>query len=61
MTTPPTPPLARRETVATCGVCGESVTLLEAPLHAEDHAQRGEYPSPAPPRPTSAVRGRSGS
>lgn len=30
---------------ATCRVCGEEVALPLAPLHAEDHAQRGEYPS----------------
>jgi hypothetical protein len=33
--------------VARCLVCGEEVTLLEAPLHAEDHAQRGEFPPSA--------------
>lgn len=31
---------------ATCLVCGATVTRMEAPLHAEDHAQRGEYPTP---------------
>lgn len=29
---------------AECRVCGEQMTRLEAPLHAEDHAVRGEYP-----------------
>lgn len=39
--------------VATCRVCGETVSLIEAPLHIEDHAQRGEFPEPVPagPRP----------
>lgn len=27
-----------------CRVCGSVVTELEAPLHAEDHAQAGEFP-----------------
>ena len=30
---------------AECLVCGERVSLVVAPLHAEDHAQRGEYPA----------------
>lgn len=34
--------------IATCLVCGEQVTHLEAPLHAEDHAQRGEFPDAGP-------------
>jgi hypothetical protein len=34
---------------AECRVCGALVTRLEAPLHIEDHALRGEFPtSPAP-------------
>jgi len=40
--------------VATCRVCGEQVTRLFANLHAEDHAQRGEFPGmteTAPPGP----------
>lgn len=28
-----------------CRVCGERVTVLMAPLHIEDHKQRGEFPS----------------
>lgn len=31
---------------ATCLVCGATVARIEAPLHAEDHAQRGEFPVP---------------
>lgn len=31
-------------TEATCKVCGEQVSSVLAPLHAEDHAQRGEFP-----------------
>jgi hypothetical protein len=30
----------------TCRVCGAHVTLIEAPMHAEDHAQAGEFPGP---------------
>lgn len=32
---------------AECRVCGERVSLLLAPLHIEDHQQRGEYPAPS--------------
>lgn len=31
---------------AECRVCGQRVTLLEAPLHVEDHVQCGEFPPP---------------
>ena len=31
-------------TSAECRVCGERILLIEAPLHIEDHKQRGEYP-----------------
>lgn len=27
---------------ADCKVCGQRVTMLEAPLHIEDHRQRGD-------------------
>lgn len=33
-----------------CRVCGERVTALMAPLHIEDHKQRGEFPSATPGR-----------
>ena len=29
---------------ATCRLCGRTVTTIEAPLHVEDHAARGETP-----------------
>jgi hypothetical protein len=31
--------------VAPCLACGAVITRLEAPLHIEDHAQRGELPT----------------
>lgn len=33
---------------AECKVCGERVLLLVAPLHIEEHKQRGEYPAKSP-------------
>ncbi len=36
-------------TTAVCRICGERVTLIEAPLHIEDHRQAGELPTTVNP------------
>lgn len=43
---------------ATCLVCGASVVRLIAPLHAEDHMQRGEYPTSVTPPASTATDSR---